>query len=155
MKNILLIVLLTLYIPFYSVYYLCKSCFNNLKRTKKVDTIRLVSIKEIISQETTSIANHSGLLPGDIILSYGGWVFTDFNSPDDAINSFETAFNEKNNVYKPITIGRVHEDDESEPETSSFWVPGNIGVQLYDEVREDASGKIAALLRKYKNTYNS
>lgn len=155
MQNILLIVLLTLYIPFYSVYYLCKSCFNNLKRTKKVDTIRLVSIKEIISQETTSIANHSGLLPGDIILSYGGWVFTDFNSPDDAINSFETAFNEKNNVYKPITIGRVHEDDESEPETSSFWVPGNIGVQLYDEVREDASGKIAALLRKFKNTYNS
>ena len=49
----------------------------------------------------------------------------------------------------------MHEDDESEPETSSFWVPANIGVQLYDEVREDASGKIEALLRKYKNTYNS
>lgn len=156
--NIVLLLLIPLY---YLLYKPCNWLFTifartmSLIRNQKAKKFPLIVVKNVVSQQTTFIANLANILPNDIVLSYGEWNYANFEVFEDAINSFKKVFNEHNNVYKQITIGRVHEDDESEPETSSFWVPANIGVQLYDEVREDASGKIEALLRKYKNTYNS
>lgn len=161
-------IIIIIAIPIYSVYLLCKYLFVHipvwmfrtigrqmgLYKGGKIDSVQLISIKELVTQDNTSIANLANLLPLDIILSYGSWRYTDYGNTNDAINEFEKMFNLQNGNYKPITIGRIHENSSLEPEIFCFWVPGQIGIQLADEKRDNSSGKVSVLLRKYRELLN-
>lgn len=151
-NNILLTILLALTIviclPFYYIVRVFKWIINKCHKDRS-SIIRLVAINNVIDKEETSIANIARLFTNDVILTYGDWDYTDFNSEEDAINNFEMVFNKLNGVYKPITIGRIFEEIDSEPDITYFWVPGDVGVQLSDRVMKDKNGKVSELMNNY------